>query len=409
MTTTIIITLSILLLLAYFFDLTSSKTRIPSVILLLMLGWGIKQATIAVDMVLPDFSGILPILGTVGLILIVLEGSLDLEFNRSKVITLRRSFFGATFSIVALCLSMVAYFHLVASYSLRDSLMNALPLCVISSAIAIPSARNMPAHDREFVVYESSLSDILGVVLFNFVIINTVFDAGAFLSFGLDLLIMAIVSFAATIGLALLMRTIKAHVKFVPIILLVILIYEFSKLYHLPSLLFILIFGLFIGNLEELKEIKWIKKLRVEELDKEVDKFKELTGEATFLIRSLFFLLFGFLLELGDILNTETIAWSAGSVILILGVRIIQLKVTGIPLVPLVFLAPRGLITILLFLTIPAASKIPIINNALITQVIILTALVMTVGTIVASKSRTVAPAIVSPEPEKANGINAEN
>jgi Kef-type K+ transport system membrane component KefB len=408
MTATIIIALSILLLLAYFFDLTSSKTRIPSVILLLMLGWAIKQATIAVDMVLPDFSGILPILGTIGLILIVLEGSLDLEFNRSKVITLRRSFFGATFSIVALCLSMVAYFHFLGPYSLRDSLINALPLCVISSAIAIPSARNMPAHDREFVVYESSLSDILGVVLFNFVIINTVFDAGAFLNFGLDMLIMAIVSFAATIGLALLMRTIKAHVKFIPIILLVILIYEFSKLYHLPSLLFILIFGLFIGNLDELKGIKWIKQFRVEELDKEVDKFKELTGEATFLIRSLFFLLFGFLLELGDILNSETIAWSVGSVILILLVRIIQLKVTGIPLVPLVFLAPRGLITILLFLTIPAASKIPIINNALVTQVIILTALVMTVGTIAASKTREVAPAVVSPEPEKTNGIKTE-
>jgi Kef-type K+ transport system membrane component KefB len=408
MTATIIIALSILLLLAYFFDLTSSKTRIPSVILLLMLGWAIKQATIAVDMVLPDFSGILPILGTIGLILIVLEGSLDLEFNRSKVITLRRSFFGATFSIVALCLSMVAYFHFLGPYSLRDSLINALPLCVISSAIAIPSARNMPAHDREFVVYESSLSDILGVVLFNFVIINTVFDAGAFLNFGLDMLIMAIVSFVATIGLALLMRTIKAHVKFIPIILLVILIYEFSKLYHLPSLLFILIFGLFIGNLDELKGIKWIKQFRVEELDKEVDKFKELTGEATFLIRSLFFLLFGFLLELGDILNSETIAWSVGSVILILLVRIIQLKVTGIPLVPLVFLAPRGLITILLFLTIPAASKIPIINNALVTQVIILTALVMTVGAIAASKTREVAPAVVSPEPEKTNGIKTE-
>jgi hypothetical protein len=82
--------------------------------------------------------------------------------------------------------------------------------------------------------------------------------------------------------------------------------------------------------------------------------------------------------------------------------------VTGIPLVPLVFLAPRGLITILLFLTIPAASKIPIINNALVTQVIILTALVMTVGTIAASKTREVAPAVVSPEPEKTNGIKTE-
>ena len=79
MTTTIIITFCVLLLIAYVFDLTSSKTKIPSVILLLLLGWSVRQLTVLLDIHLPDFSPILPVLGTVGLILIVLEGSLELE------------------------------------------------------------------------------------------------------------------------------------------------------------------------------------------------------------------------------------------------------------------------------------------------------------------------------------------
>jgi Kef-type K+ transport system membrane component KefB len=37
--TTVIITICALLLIAYLFDLTSSKSKIPSVILLLLLGW----------------------------------------------------------------------------------------------------------------------------------------------------------------------------------------------------------------------------------------------------------------------------------------------------------------------------------------------------------------------------------
>lgn len=101
-----------------------------------------------------------------------------------------------------------------------------------------------------------------------------------------------VVSFVATIGLSYLLSKIEHHIKFVPIILLVVLIYAVSKIYHLPGLIFILLFGLFIGNLDELKQFKWIEKFRPDELNKEVNKFKELTTEGAFLIRALFFLLF---------------------------------------------------------------------------------------------------------------------
>ena len=47
---------------------------------------------------------------------------------------------------------------------------------------------------------------------------------------------------------------------------------------------------------------------------------------------------------------------------------------------PLVYIAPRGLITILLFLTIPISQTIEIANKSLIIQVIILSALVMMFG-----------------------------
>ena len=49
---------------------------------------------------------------------------------------------------------------------LKTVLANVIPLSVISSAIAIPSARNLSQSLREFVTYESSLSDIFGVIFF---------------------------------------------------------------------------------------------------------------------------------------------------------------------------------------------------------------------------------------------------
>jgi len=84
MTAAIIITICTLLLLAYVFDLTSAKTKVPSVILLLLLGFAMRQLTQLLEINIPSLTPLLPILGTVGLILIVLEGSLELEFNKSK-------------------------------------------------------------------------------------------------------------------------------------------------------------------------------------------------------------------------------------------------------------------------------------------------------------------------------------
>ncbi len=380
MTLTIIITICFLLLIGYLFDLTSSQTKIPSVILLLFLGWTARELTVIFDLQLPDFSSVLPIFGTIGLILIVLEGSLEVELNKSKINLIKKSSIGAFITMIVLAFLLAYLFHYFGKFSVIDGLVNAIPFCVISSAVAIPSVRNLASSEKEFVIYESSLSDIFGVLFFNFIALNDNFDIHSFGQFGLQLLIIFLVSFVATIGLSLLLSKIEHHIKFIPIILLVILIYAISKTYHLPALIFILLFGLFMGNIAELERFKWIEKFQPEELYKEVKKFKELTIEGTFLIRALFFILFGYLIETSEILNTETIIWSTIIVTIIFLFRAVQLKLSNIPLMPLLFVAPRGLITILLFLSIDQSQRIPFVNKSLIIQVIILTVLVMMFG-----------------------------
>jgi len=382
----IIITFCILLLIAYFFDLTAAKTKIPAVIFLLLLGWLVRQLAAISDIHLPDFSMVLPVLGTIGLILIVLEGSLELELNKSKIPLIRKSFLGALFPMISLAFVLGFMFHYFELSSFKDSLTNAIPFCVISSAIAIPSVRSLTSFNKEFVIYESSFSDILGVLFFNFIALNSIFDTTSFGNFGLQLITMIGVSFVATLGLSFLLNKIEHHIKFVPIILLVILIYAVSKIYHLPALIFILVFGLFLGNLDELRRVKWIQQFNPEKLNLEVKKFKELTIEAAFIVRSLFFLLFGYLIETSELLNTETLIWASGIVFAIVLIRIIQLKISKLPLKPLMFIAPRGLITILLFLSIEPVQKLMLVNKALIIQVIILTALLMMIGLMITKK-----------------------
>lgn len=388
MATSIIITLCVLILLAYLFDISSAKTRIPTVILLLLLGWILKQLTVFFSISVPDLSSLLPLLGTVGLILIVLEGALELELNKSKLPLVKKAAIVSFFPLIVSGLLLAWLFSYFGGYSFKQSLINVLPFSIISSAIAIPSARNLDSYNREFVTYESSLSDIVGVIIFNFVALNTVIDATAFMHFGWQLILVLIVSFLASVGLSYLLGRIKHHIKFIPIMVMVILIYIVSKHYHLPSLLFILLFGVFLGNLDELKQNKWIAKLKPDDLNKEVHKFKEIATEAAFVIRTFFFLVFGYLIETAELLNTDTLIWAGVVVAVIFITRIIQLKISGLALFPLVFVAPRGLISILLFLSISQTDKIDMVNNSLIIQVIILTALVMMIGMMGVKKNK---------------------
>jgi hypothetical protein len=346
----------------------------------MLMGWFVKQGTEILNIVIPDLNPLLPFFGTVGLILIVLEGSLELQFNKRKLPFIGKTLVTAIVPlfITAFAIGHFFYYFLDADY--KQGLINAIPLCIISSAIAISSVGNLGSFNKEFAIYESSLSDIIGVLFFNFLVLNEVIDLETVGNFGLQILIMLGISFIATAFLAFLLSRIDHHVKFAPIVLLIILIYAVSEIYHLPALIFIMIFGLIMGNFDELERFSWIKKLKPKTLDKEVFKFKELTIEAAFLVRSLFFILFGFLIKTEDVLNPQTLELAIGIVVLIYLVRALQLKLYKMKLMPLLFVAPRGLITILLFIGIPTTIKIPLVNKALIIQVIVLTALIMMFG-----------------------------
>jgi len=368
------------MLFSYFFDITSAKTKIPPVILLFAMGWAANQAAAFFDLDIPDLTTVLPFLGTIGLVLIVLEGALELDFDTSKLSFVGKTILIAIIPVIVISLSLAYALQFFTDIEFKSALLNAIPLAIISSAIAIPSVQNLRTENREFVTYESSVSDIFGVLLFNFLLEKKIMNVKTLGLFFGEIVMILIVTFFATIMLAFLLSRIKHPVKFAPIILMIVLIFAVSELYHLPALIFILLFGLFIGNLNQLKQSVIVKKLHTKSFKKEIKKFKELTMELTFLIRTLFFLVFGFLIETNELINSETLIWSISITAGIFLLRALLLKVFKINLLPLMFISPRGLVTILLYLSVPAAMSISIVNDSLIIQVIILTSLAMMLG-----------------------------
>lgn len=386
MTVSILILLCVLLLMAYVFDISASKTRVPAVILLLALGWGLRQLTDGLGVAVPEMEGSLPILGTIGLILIVLEGSLELKVSRQNAKEVGRAAVMAILPLVAVVVLLAWVFHALAGASILVAITQAVPFAIISSAIAIPTAKNFPPRIRSFITYESSLSDIVGVMVFNFVALNTDFGWGTFGYFGLELLIIIVASFVGTLVLAFLLSRIQHHVKFAPIVILTILIYSVAKIYHLPGLLVIMAFGMFLSNASLLTEVRWLRGWRLESLHGEVHRLGDLVGEGAFLVRSVFFLVFGFQIETVALLDGETWLWSMGIVLGIVLVRWIFLKLLRIRTVPLLFIAPRGLVTVLLYLSIPAERALTVVSPSMVTQVVLISSLLMMVGTLSARR-----------------------
>jgi len=343
-------------------------------------GWLVKQACHTFEITVPDLNPLLPVLGTVGLILIVLEGSLELDVDKTKFPMIKKSIVVAFIPMIILAMLLGFFFQYVGNYTLKDSITYAIPFCVISSAIAIPSVKAIHSRVREFVVFETSLSDILGVLLFNFVALNAVINTDSLIEFFVQIVVITVLSFIATIGLSLLLTKVDHHIKYSPIIIIIILFYGVSKIYHLPGLVFIIIFGLLLGNIKRISTLKFFRKMHYKAIEVEVKKLHELSVEAAFLVRALFFLLFGFLMHTKDVLNADTILYALGIVAAIIIIRLVQLLIYKIPLIPILFIAPRGLITILLFVAIVPEPVGTIVSKALVIQVIVLTALVMMIG-----------------------------
>lgn len=375
----VIIIICVLLLFAYVFDLTSARTKIPSVILLLVLGWGIRQVSVWIDYPIPNLSALLPIFGTLGLVLIVLEGALDLEMNRSKFTLVKKTFLTAIVSMLALAFAFAYGLYYFMNIDFKTAMVNVIPICVISSSVAIASVSTLTGTVKEYVIYESSLSDILGVLFFNFVVFNEIISINSLAEFGLNLVIMIVISLIATVSLSLLLSRINHPTKYAPIIILMILIYALSEVYHLPALIFILTFGLFLGNIDELKKVKFFRKIKDNSI-KEVDMFKDIVREGTFLMKAFFFILFGYSFHTSEIINPDTLGLSLIVTASIFLFRFTLLLIAKVPISPLLYIAPRGLITILLFLAIPVSQSVSFINKSLIIQVIVFSSIVMMLG-----------------------------
>jgi len=275
---------------------------------------------------------------------------------------------------------MIQFFFVA---DLNNALIYAIPLAITSSAIVIPSVVNLGEKSKEFLIYESTFSDILGIMTFYFVLQG--FNApegeniavGILLNIGLTLVVAVILSYALTY----VFQKITTSTKLFLLISVLMMLYAVGKLMHISSLLIILFFGLLINN-HKLFFIGFMKKhINDEKIVDTLNYFKVITLETSFVLRTFFFVVFGMSIAITSLVNLEVLMLALIFLGVLFIIRYLFFRfIANSFMLPSLFVSPRGLITIMLFFSIPAEYNISLFDNGILLYMILISSGIMTLA-----------------------------
>ncbi len=147
--------------------------------------------------------------------------------------------------------------------------------------------------------------------------------------------------------------------RFLPLLAGLVFLYAIGKELHLSPLIVVLVCGLIINNPNLLTWHAKLRGMQTETYTQTLREFKGLVAELTFAMKSFFFLLLGYWTDVRSMLSIEALLVAVAGIAAILATRWLILKsLRRRAIAQLVWVAPRGLITVLLFLSARDTGKL---------------------------------------------------
>lgn len=375
-----------IIILVGFFSLTIfERTKLPDVLLLLLFGAVIGPLTGVIQPA--QFIGLAPFVGTLALIMVLLEGGLNLSLSKVVKRLPQASLFSVAVFILGTVLSGAAL-HFFLNWNLLDALFLGVVVGGSSSTIVMPILAQLSAGEevKTLLSLESVITDVLCIVvalaLLEIISSNAVDYSSAAQS------IASAFTTAIVVGILFGLFWVKVLQKFqgkslgyVVTLAVVFILYAFNEAIGGSGAIAVLVFGLVLGNSVELAELlKWKGEFQIDA------SIKKMQTEIAFFVRTFFFV------YLGIIFNTNAFG---GQVIILVGLLLLALFAGRAIIVRalgqanavmkkysvlLMTMAPRGLAAaVLAFIPSNMGVEIPFVVEAAF-LIILLTNILATIG-----------------------------
>ncbi|MFA5763646.1 MAG: cation:proton antiporter [archaeon] len=321
------LTLGLVIFAGYFSLSLFKKTKISEIIILLIIGLfiGPISSLAGFGFLGPDelllFENFLPFFASFALIMILFEGGLQLNFFKTLKALPESFIFTLVVFLTNMILTIGVLWLLGAAGLLPFNLLLAIFIAAViggtSSAVIIPIIKNTSAKEetKTLLGLESALTDALCVItaiavgeifLIGSVSIETVFggilanfSTAAILGFIVGILWLKILAFLQG-------RQYEYLITFAALLML----YSLVQVFGGNGAIAVLIFGIVLGNSEDITQMLRITKRSVD------TNIKSFQSEISFLVKTFFFVYLGLLFKL-EFLNPAVIVISLAIIIII--------------------------------------------------------------------------------------------
>src|SRR5271163_3865603 len=384
-----------LLMLAFLANRVFRVTRVPDVLVLMALGLVLGPA---LGLVKPaNLSSTTNVLGTLAIILVLFEGGLELDLRRTL-----RHFAGSLLLAVLAYGFSIALVGLIVHKGLGLPLTTALAVGAVlgctSSTVVLPVLQQLGAREpvKVTLMLEASWGDVLAVLTVG-LLLGVGSQGGAVARHVLQGVLTQVgvaVVFATATGILwsrLLPVLSDARFWQVMTFSIVLVLFAGTEALGASGLIAVLAFGLTLANFPGIDP-----RLRLAEEEAVSLQSKEsllsFHSELAFLVRSFFFVLIGAIADLGSFRgHTLLIMGSLGA---LFAARWLALQVSGFAFRNveakerelMLWIMPRGLITVVLALQVAAARSEASFLSALAFAVILVTNVMVVVGSLRASR-----------------------
>jgi len=403
-------------MLAFLANRVFRVTRVPDVLVLMALGLLLGPVLGLVNPA--HLSSTTNVLGTLAIILVLFEGGLELDLRR----TLRHFAGSLLLALLAYGFS-IALVAVIAHKGLGIPLTTALAIGAVlgctSSTVVLPVLQQLGASEpvKVTLMLEASWGDVLAVLTVG-LLLGVGSEGGAVARHVLQGLLTQVgvaAVFAIATGILwsrLLPVLSDARFWQVMTFSIVLVLYAGTEALGASGLIAVLAFGLTLANFPGMDP-----RFRAVEEDSVTFRSREsllsFHSELAFLVRSFFFVLIGSIADLGSFRgHTLLIAGMLGALFV---ARWLALQVSRLAFKDvearerelMLWIMPRGLITVVLALQVVAARREVGFLSALAFAVILVTNVMVVIGSLRASRDAS-ADAVAAPEATKAEGEESE-